>query len=84
MSDRNDKDPNNRDADDIEANIEKTRTQLGDDVEAITYQLSPERYKEQLKRRTEGVQEAVSQGLTDAVDNAGAYSRRASRGFLER
>ena len=84
MSDRNDKDPNNRDADDIEANIEKTRTQLGDDVEAITYQLSPERYKEQLRQRTEGVQSAVSQGLTDAVDNAGAYSRRASRGFLER
>ena len=77
-------DQNNRDADDIEANIEKTRTQLGDDVEAITYQLSPERYKEQLRGRTEGVQSAVSQGLTDAVDNAGAYSRRASRGFLER
>ena len=84
MSDQNNKGSDNRDADDIEANIEKTRTQLGDDVEAITYQLSPERYKEQLRQRTEGVQSAVSQGLTDAVDNAGAYSKRASRGFLER
>ena len=84
MSDQNNKDSDNRDADDIESNIEQTRTQLGDDVEAITYQLSPERYKEQLRQRTEGVQSAVSQGLTDAVDNAGAYSRRASRGFLER
>ncbi len=84
MSDQNNKDADNRDADDIEANIEETRTQLGDDVEAITYQLSPERYKEGLRKRTEGVQSAVSQGLTDAFDNAGERSRKASRGFLER
>ena len=80
VSDQN----NNRGPDDIEADIEKTRTQLGDDVEAITYQLSPERYREQLRQRTEGVQSAVSQGLTDAFDNAGERSRRASQGFLER
>ena len=84
MSDQNNKDANNLDADEIEANIEQTRTQLGDDVEAITYQLSPERYKEQLRQRTEGVQSAVSQGLTDVVDNAGEYSRRAGKGFLDR
>ena len=79
MSDQNNKNP-----DEIEADIERTRTQLGDDVEAITYQLSPERYREQLRERTKGVQSAVTQGLTGAVDDAGARSKRAGRGCLER
>ena len=82
MSDQNNQ--NNKNPDEIEAGIERTRTQLGDDVEAITYQLSPERYREQLRERTQGVQDAVSHGLTGAFDNAGERSRRAGQGFLER
>ena len=89
MSDQNNRNnnqnkQNNKNPDEIEADIERTRTQLGDDVEAITYQLNPERYREQLKERTQGVQDAVSHGLTDAFDNAGERSRRAGQGFLER
>lgn len=67
----------------LEADIARTRAQLGRDVEGISYQLSPERFKEQAQSTLHEVQEAVMDTVNEMTDTVVGKTREAGSSFTD-
>jgi ElaB/YqjD/DUF883 family membrane-anchored ribosome-binding protein len=67
----------------LEADIARTREQLGRDVEGIAYKLSPERFKEYAQETLQGTQEAVMDTVNEMAENVVEKTREAGTSFTD-
>lgn len=67
----------------LEAEIARTRAQLGRDVEGISYQLSPERFKEQAQTTLHEAQEAVMDTVNEMTDTVVEKTREVGSSFTD-
>lgn len=67
----------------LEADIARTREQLGQDVEGVAYKLSPERFKEYAQETLQGAQEAVMDTVNEMAENVVEKTREAGTSFTD-
>ncbi len=67
----------------LEADIARTREQLGRDVEDVSYKLSPDRFKEQLQDTLQNAQEAVMENINEMTENLMESSKKAGASFTD-
>lgn len=83
--DENNPDRNNPDksVSELETDIARTREQLGQGVEAISYKLSPDRFKEQVQDTLQSAQEAVMESVNDMAENVLEKTKEAGSSFTD-
>lgn len=64
--------PDNKSPEEIEADIDRTRERISEDIDAITYKLSPQRIKDQAQGTIQGVQEAIVSSFQGATKDIGS------------
>lgn len=67
----------------LEADIARTRAQLGRDVEGISYKLSPDRLKEQAQGTLQDAQEAVMDTVNEMTETALERTKEAGSSFID-
>lgn len=67
----------------IESAIENTRERIGEDVDAISYQLSPDRLKERAVSTLQNAQDAVVSTVTNVTNSVGEQAKQASSGVID-
>lgn len=76
-----------REEDNLEADIARTRSSLGQNVEALAHKLNPDRLKEAVNIGTEkalaGAQEAIMDSVHDVTERVTARTRAAGQGFFD-
>lgn len=79
--------PNDPNADksvaELEADIARTREQLGRDVEDVSYKLSPDRFKEQMQDTLQNAQEAVMDSVNEMTENVLETTKEAGASFTD-
>ena len=78
---------NDKSLDELEADIAQTRQNLGQNVEALSNKLSPERFRNSFKTQTEqslaGVQEVVMDTVNEVTDNVAQRAQEAGGSFFD-
>jgi len=67
----------------LEADIARTREQLGRDVEDASYKLSPDRFKEQVQDTLQNAQEAVMDSVNEMTENVLESTKEAGASFTD-
>jgi len=67
----------------LEAEIARTRAQLGRHVEDISYKLSPDRFKEQAQGTLQSAQEAVMESVNEMTENVLGKTKEAGSSFAD-
>ena len=67
----------------LEADIARTREQLGRDVEDVSYKLSPDRFKEQVQDTLQNAQEAVMDSVNEMTENVLESTKEAGASFTD-
>lgn len=67
----------------LEADIARTRSQLGRDVEDFSYKLSPDRFKEQTQNTLQNAQEAVMESVSEMTENLLEKTKEAGGSFTD-
>lgn len=67
----------------LEADIARTREQLGRDVEDVSYKLNPDRFKEQVQDTLQNAQEAVMESVNDMTENVLEKTKEAGASFTD-
>ncbi len=87
MSQNNDKQGNDQSLNELEADIARTRQNLGQNVEALSHKLSPERFRNSFKAQTEqtlaGAQEVVMDTVQDVTENVAQRAQEAGGSFFD-
>lgn len=80
MSDAGD---NDKSVSELEADIARTRAQLGRDVDDISYKLSPDRFKNQAQETLQDAQEAVMDTVNEMTDTMMEKTKEAGSSFVD-
>lgn len=67
----------------LEAEIARTRAQLGRHVEDISHKLSPDRFKEQAQDTLQSAQEAVMESVNEMTENVLEKTKEAGSSFTD-
>lgn len=67
----------------LEAAIAATRARIGTDLDALAYQLSPERFRERARASLEDVQEVIMSTVEEVAQAVAERSKEASSSFFD-
>ena len=87
MSQDNDTQNSDKSLSELEANIARTRQNLGQNVEALSHKLSPERFRNSFRAQTEqtlaGAQEVVMDTVQDVTENVAQRAQEVGGSFFD-
>lgn len=74
---------NDKSVSELEAEIARTRAQLGRDVDDLSYKLSPDRFKSQAQGTLQDAQEAVMDTVNEMTDTVMEKTKEAGSSFVD-
>ena len=69
--------------DELEKDIDGTRARISEDIDALSYKLSPQRLREQAQTKLHDAQEAVVNSVTEITNDATARVRQTSHTVID-